>query len=74
MSENLNAKHRERMRKRYLATGENGFQDHELLELILFYTIPRKNTNDIAHRHLHRFQTLEGVFSASVDELMRLRT
>ena len=72
MSENLHAKHRERMRKRYLATGENGFQDHELLELILFYTIPRKDTNEIAHRLLHRFQTLEGVFSASIDELTQV--
>ena len=72
MSENLHAKHLERMRKRYLATGENGFQDHELLELILFYTIPRKDTNEIAHRLLHRFQTLEGVFSASIDELTQV--
>ena len=72
MSENLHAKHRERMRKRYLATGENGFQDHELLELILFYAIPRKDTNEIAHRLLKRFQTLEGVFSASVDELVQV--
>ena len=42
---------------------------HEYLEMLLMYAIPRKNTNDIAHRLLSHFQDLDGVFSASVNEL-----
>ena len=72
MSENLHAKHRERMRKRFLETNSDGFSDHELLEILLFYAIPRKNTNDIAHRLLNRFGSFEGVFSASIDELTQV--
>ena len=66
MSENLHAKHRKRMRKRFMETNAEGFSDHELLELLLFYCVPRKNTNDIAHRLLNRFGNFEGIFSASI--------
>ena len=72
MSEQLHAKHRERMRTRFVETNAAGFSDHELLELILFYAIPRKNTNDIAHRLIHHFGSFEGVFCASTDELQQV--
>ena len=42
--------HRERMRKRFKESGNfKGFSEHEILEMLLFYIVPRKNTNDIAH-------------------------
>ncbi len=43
--------------------------DHEILEILLFNAIPRRNTNDLAHRLLARFKTIKGVFAASVEEL-----
>lgn len=66
---NLNAGHRERMRQRYLANGLNGFQPHEILELLLFYAKPRCDTNKIAHELINRFHTLAGVMNADVQEL-----
>ncbi len=64
--------HRERMRKRYFEYGADSFHTHELLELALFYGIPRKNTNNIAHDLLEQFENLNGVLSAKSDELMKI--
>ncbi len=60
--------HRKRLRNRFITSPES-FEDHELLELILFYAIPRKNTNEIAHRLLLRFDSLKGVLDASTQAL-----
>ncbi|MBQ9942633.1 MAG: RadC family protein [Christensenellaceae bacterium] len=61
--------HRQRMRERFLKTGLAGFADHEILELVLFYAIPRKDTNPIAHRLIKRFGSLKGVLSADIADL-----
>ncbi len=61
--------HRERLKNRFCREGLLGFEDHNALELLLFYAIPRKDTNEIAHRLLNRFGSMKGVFSASVEEL-----
>ena len=45
MSENVHKGHRERMRQRFLAEGAKGFADHELLELLLYYAVPRGDVN-----------------------------
>ncbi len=72
-NENLHKDHRDRMRKDFLA---NGFSDqtppHRLLELLLFYAIPRKDTNEIAHALLNRFKTIDAVFDASVEDLLQV--
>lgn len=60
--------HRERLKKRFL-TSADSFEDHELLELILFYAIPRKNTNEIAHRLLDRFGSIKGIFDANIETI-----
>lgn len=64
--------HRDRLRKRYLEFGNNSFQEHELLELILFYGIPRKNTNEIAHNLISEFGDIRNVLNADEKELMRV--
>ena len=56
--------HRLRLKQRFLSEGLSSFEDHEVLELILYYTIPQGDTNPLAHRLLERFQTLDGVFNA----------
>ena len=61
-------KHRERLKKRFL-TSPDSFEDHELLELVLFFAIPRKNTNDTAHFLLDRFDSIKGVLDANFDTL-----
>ena len=59
--------HRQRIKKRYFDNRGEGFNDHELLELLLFYAIPRKNTNEIAHELMERFGSISAISSASVD-------
>lgn len=46
--------------------------DHEILEILLFNAVPRRNTNDLAHRLLAEFKTIMGVFSASVEQLQQV--
>ena len=56
--------HRDRLREKAL-TDVSVLNDYELLELILFGVVPRRNTNDIAHRLIDEFGSLKAVFSAS---------
>ncbi len=65
----VHAGHRSRMRKRFLATGLEGFQDHEVLEFLLYYAIPRRDVNETAHLLLNRFGTLSAVLDAPVEDL-----
>ncbi len=66
---NKHVGHRERLKERFAEDGLDCFQEHNILELLLFYSIPRKDTNEIAHTLLERFGSLEGVFNADIDEL-----
>ncbi len=61
--------HRQRLKKRFLEEGLGSFQDHEVLELLLFYAIPQGDTNELAHTLLDRFSSLLGVFGASKEDL-----
>ncbi len=65
--------HRQRKRKQFLQHGLDGFADHEVLELLLFYAIPRQDTNETAHRLLKKFGSLQGVFNAPVEELRKVQ-
>lgn len=74
MSSNaLHRGHRERMRQRFLETGVSGFHDHEILELLLFYAIPRKNTNEITHELLNAFGSISAVLDADIRELSAVK-
>lgn len=57
--------HRERMKSRFVEAGLDGFNDHNALEMLLFYAVPRKDTNELAHRLLKHFGSLAAVFEAS---------
>ena len=69
MDQGNHAGHRVRLRARYLQEGLDGFEPHEMLELLLTYAIPRVNTNPIAHRLIEHFGSLHGVLEANPEEL-----
>ena len=64
--------HRQRKKEQFLRRGLEGFADHEVLELLLYYAIPRRDTNEIAHRLIAKFGTLRGVFDAAPEELRQV--
>jgi DNA repair protein RadC len=61
--------HRQRLRERFLSAGLDGFQDYEVIELLLTLGTPRKDCKDMAKAALSRFKTLPGVMEASSREL-----
>ncbi len=61
--------HRERLRKKFLASGLSGFHDYEVIELLLTLATPRKDCKDVAKASLKRFKTLQGVLEASPSAL-----
>ena len=69
MSEDQSAGHRERLRQRFLQAGAAAFADHELLELLLTYAIPRRDVKPIAKALLEQCGDLAGVFGAPPDML-----
>ena len=64
--------HRERMKKRFLEEGLDSFTQIQALELLLFYCIPQKDTNPLAHALLDRFGSLSQVLEAPVEELRKV--
>lgn len=71
--ENIHLGHRKKLKDRVLANGLAGEAPHTILELLLFYGIPRKDTNPIAHELLDRFGSLSGVLRTGVEELKSVR-
>lgn len=69
---NLHKNHRQRIRDRYFADGIKSMADHNIIEFLLFFGIPYKDTNDIAHELTERFGDLNGVLDAPVEELMKV--
>ena len=70
---NVHKDHRKRVRNVFLEYGLESFTDIEVLELLLFYSIPQKDTNEIAHRLLDHFGTLKNVLSAEYYDLMEVK-
>ena len=64
--------HREKMRRRFLQGGLEPFADHEALELLLYYAIPRRDTNPIAHALMERYGSLAAVLDAPVEDLQKV--
>ena len=70
MPDSIHSGHRERIREQYKTHGADAFLDHQFLELLLTYAIPRRDTNELAHQLLARFGSLEGVVTAEIAQLM----
>ena len=64
--------HRQRMKEQLKTSGMDSLSDVQVLEVLLFYAIPRVDTNPIAHRLMQRFGSLSGVLEAPKDELLRV--
>lgn len=69
----IHSEHRKRVKESVINNGFSHLGEHELLEIMLFYAIPRKDTNELAHRLIRHFDnTLEGVFNASIEQLKKV--
>lgn len=64
--------HRQRIKKRFLDEGLDGFNDHNILELLLFFGVPQKDTNEIAHNLINTFGSLSAVFDAPYSQLKKV--
>ena len=69
----LQAGHRERLRKKFMTAGIDSLLDHEVLELLLTYSIPRKDTKPIAWKLLENFGSLSNVLDATPTELKNIK-
>ncbi len=74
MPNNIHAGHRKNVRKKFLQSGFTpSTPPHEVLELLLYYAVPRKDTNPIAHELINKFKTLSAVFEADIEELVKVK-
>lgn len=64
--------HRQRVRERFLNEGLEHFNEHQVLEMLLFYCCPRKDTNELAHRLIAEFGSLSRVLEAPITELEKV--
>lgn len=71
-TESIHKGHRERLKQHFLREGLDQFSDIQVLELLLFYAIPQKDTNPLAHALLDRFGSLSRVLEAPVEELRKV--
>ena len=69
---NIHSGHRSRVKKRFCEAGLDSFADHNALELMLFYSVPRKDTNELAHRLIDSFGSFHAVLEASKERLMEV--
>lgn len=70
---NIHKGHRQRIRKLFLSRGIDALEDHVVLEMLLYHVHKQKDTNAIGHALLNEFGSLEGVFSASYNELIKVK-
>ena len=68
---NIHEGHRDRMRTRYLQEGADGMASHEILEILLYGTIPRGDTNEIAHHLLDEFGSISNLIEADPHEIAK---
>ena len=71
-TESIHKGHRERLKQRFLEEGLDNFTEIQVLELLLFYAIPRSDTNPLAHALLEHFGSLAQVLEADVEELKKV--
>ena len=69
--ENVHEGHRKRMRARVIKNGPSSLQTHELVEMILYYSSPRVNTNEKAHELLAEYDNLANLIASEPEDLKR---
>ncbi len=69
---NPHKNHRRRMKQQFIRGGIDQYEPHQVLELLLFYAIPQRDTNPLAHRLLDHFGDLASVLDADYEELCRI--
>lgn len=70
-NKNVHSGHRHRMRERFINSGNlDGFQDHEIIEMLLYYVYKRADTNEKAHILLDTYGSFEKLLNAPVEDLM----
>ena len=69
----IHAGHRQRLKERFLKEGLDNFEEHQVLELLLFYGIPQRDTNEIAHELIRKFGSLSKVLEATPEELSEIK-
>lgn len=72
MLKSLGEGHRERLRKRYIKSGLEGFNDYEVLELLLTYSIARKDVKPIAKELIEKFGTIDEIAKSDVKSLLEV--
>lgn len=70
---NVHRNHRQKVREKYYANGFKGMAPHNILEMLLFFGIPYKDTNPIAHDLIDYFGSLSAVFEAKRTDLMQIK-
>lgn len=65
--------HRERMKNKYSEQGDGAFYDYQLLEMLLFYSIPRKDTKPIAKALLETFGSMSNLQKASIQQISSVK-
>ena len=70
MNDNIHKDHRRRVRKKFMENGLDGFAEHEVLELLLFYCYPRQDTNEIAHNMINEYGSLYNLLEADAKDIM----
>ncbi len=65
--------HRERVKNEFLSRGMDGWAEHRMLELLLFYAIPKRDVNNLAHDLIDHFGSLAGVMDANWEELSKIK-
>jgi DNA repair protein RadC len=71
-SENINERHRKRLREKFLKSGLEGFNDYEIIELLLSLGTPRRDCKQPAKEAIKRFRNLRGVLEAPARELQQI--
>lgn len=71
MANHMHADHRHRLKATFRGQGLDHFQPHNVLELLLFYAIPQKDVNPLAHQLIAHFGSLQAVFDAPYEELLK---
>lgn len=71
MEKRLHEGHRQRVKTRYLTEGLDAFEDHQVLEMLLFFGIPMKDTNELAHKMIREFGSLAGLFEADPKDISK---